>query len=309
MWQKRSILFIGLMLLLILNGLGQATELSLPGAPTCATISDFDGDGNSDLAIGTDGAILVYSGNGDGSFSVPTIILFSGLPNVIKAADVNSDGRMDLVVSDRKNGKIKILLNKYGEFSSIHTENASRAANDIVGYDFNADGYLDMALAENNAVSIWYGLGDYNSKENTWFMSGENYSIPTGTLSAIGKADFNQDGLADLVVTAGNMLYVLTQETAGFTITAQAQTGYNPIALAIADFNQDWVLDVVVANKNSNSVGLFYGSLEGVLYSFETPIYYPVGYSPSSLAIADFNSDTCLDVVVACEGDDTIIAQ
>ena len=306
MWQKKSILFIGLMLLLILKGLGQATELSLPGAPTCATISDFDGDSKSDMAIGTDGAILIYLGNGDGSFSGPTIIPFTGLPNVIRAADVNGDGRTDLVVSDRENGKIKFLLNEYGEFSSIHTEASSRAANDIVGYDFNADGYFDMALAENNAVSIWYGLGNYDPKENAWFMPGENYPIPTGTLSALEKADFNQDGLVDLIVTAGNMLYVLTQETTGFTITAQAQTGYNPVALAIADFNQDWVLDVVVANKNSNSVGIFYGSLEGVLYSFETPIYYPVGYSPSSLAIADFNSDNCLDVVVACEGENKV---
>jgi len=306
MSQKRLILFIGLMFLLIINGLGKATELSLPGAPTCASIADFDGDGNSDLVIGTYGAILIYSGNGDGSFSDYTIIAFSGLPNVIKAADVNGDGRMDLVVSDIKNGKIKILLNKYGEFSPIHTENSSRAANDMVGYQFNADGYLDMALAENNAVSIWYGTGSYNLKENTWFISGENYPIPTGMLSAIGKADFNRDGLADLVVAAGNMLYVLTQETAGFTITAQAQTGYNPIALAIADFDQDWVLDVVIANKDSNSVGLFYGKLDGGLYSFETPIYYQVGYSPSSLAIADFNSDTCLDVAVACEGENKI---
>jgi len=306
MWQKRSILFIGLMFLLILNGLGKATELSLPGSPTCATIADFNGDLKSDLAIGTDGAILVYSGNGDGSFSGPAIVPFSGLPNVIKAADVNGDGRMDLVVSDKKMGRIKILLNKDGEFSSIHTENASRAANDMVLYDFNADGYLDMALAENNAVSIWYGLGNYDLKENTWFISGENYSIPTGPLSAMGKADFNQDGLADLVVAAGNMLYLLTQETAGFTITAPAQTGDNPIALDIADFNQDGILDVVVANKDSNSVSLFYGSLEGVLYSFEPPIYYQVGYSPSSLAIADFNSDNCLDVAVACEGENKV---
>ncbi|CAD7780073.1 MAG: Repeat domain in Vibrio, Colwellia, Bradyrhizobium and Shewanella [Candidatus Methanoperedenaceae archaeon GB50] len=107
MWQKRSILFIGLMFLLILNGLGKATELILPGSPTCATITDFNGDLNSDLAIGTDGAILVYSGNGDGSFSGPAIVPFSGLPNVIKAADVNGDGRMDLVVSDKKMGRIK----------------------------------------------------------------------------------------------------------------------------------------------------------------------------------------------------------
>ncbi|CAD7780037.1 MAG: Repeat domain in Vibrio, Colwellia, Bradyrhizobium and Shewanella [Candidatus Methanoperedenaceae archaeon GB50] len=67
----------------------------------------------------------------------------------------------------------------------------------------------------------------------------------------MGKADFNQDGLADLVVAAGNMLYVLTQGTAGFTITAWAQTGWHPVALAIADFNQDGILDVVVANKDS----------------------------------------------------------
>jgi len=306
MFQKKSIFFIGLMFLLILNGLGEATELSLPGSPTCATIADFNGDLKSDLAIGTDGAILIYSGNGGGSFSGPTIIAFSGLPNVIKAADVNGDGRMDLVVSDKKNGQIKILLNKDGEFESIHIENGSRAANDIVLYDFNADGYLDMALAENNQISILYGLGSYNPKENTWFIAGENCSIPTGTLSAIGKADFNKDGLADIVVAAGNMLYVLTQETAGFTITAQAQTGWHPVALAIADFNHDWVLDVVVANKNSNSIGLFYGTAAEGGYSFEHPVYYSVGYSPSSLDIADFNSDNYLDIAVGCEGSNAV---
>ncbi|CAD7778865.1 MAG: hypothetical protein KCCBMMGE_00744 [Candidatus Methanoperedenaceae archaeon GB37] len=74
MFQKKSIFFIGLMFLLILNGLGEATELSLPGSPTCATIADFNGDLKSDLAIGTDGAILIYSGNGGGSFSGPCLL-------------------------------------------------------------------------------------------------------------------------------------------------------------------------------------------------------------------------------------------
>ncbi|CAD7780029.1 MAG: hypothetical protein KIIPBIDF_01271 [Candidatus Methanoperedenaceae archaeon GB50] len=88
MWQKKVHFVYRIDVFANLKWIRKGNRINSSWSPTCATITDFNGDLNSDLAIGTDGAILVYSGNGDGSFSGPAIVPFSGLPNVIKAADV-----------------------------------------------------------------------------------------------------------------------------------------------------------------------------------------------------------------------------
>ena len=72
----------------------------------------------------------------------------------------------------------------------------------------------------------------------------------------------------------------------------------NPHSVAIGDFNNDGRLDIAVSAMGRDSIGVFLGYVSEGFLSTET---YPIGNSsqPVSIAVGDFNNDTCLDVVVA----------
>ena len=75
-------------------------------SPTSVAVADLDGDGKDDLAVaaafggsGNQGSIAILFGNGDGTFHVFTRIdSGAGFPTAIALADVNKDGKPDLVV-------------------------------------------------------------------------------------------------------------------------------------------------------------------------------------------------------------------
>src|SRR5207244_13319244 len=72
----------------------------------------------------------------------------------------------------------------------------------------------------------------------------------------------------------------------------------NPASVAIEDFNLDGKPDLAVANSNSNDVKILLGSGMG---GFTPAVGPPVsaGFSPSSVAVGDFNLDGKPDLAVA----------
>lgn len=74
--------------------------------------ADLDGDGRLDLAVITKDGLSILYGNGDGTFAPPAdLALGPGLQEGA-VADVNGDGRPDLVYCDFDLGKVVVLLNQ-----------------------------------------------------------------------------------------------------------------------------------------------------------------------------------------------------
>ena len=70
-------------------------------------------------------ALFATSGSG-----VSQVLLAAGHPTMIRAADLNHDGRPDLVVADLDAGEVRILLN--GGAGKFHTATERRYHADIV---------------------------------------------------------------------------------------------------------------------------------------------------------------------------------
>ena len=160
---------------------------------------DVNGDGVPDLALATDGLVILL-GNGDGTFQTPqSYSLGSGSGFAgLAIADLNGDGKADAALA--ANGSVVILLgNGDGSFGAPSAFSAPTTANDDSGIalgDFNGDGVPDLAVSdrEYNKAYVFLGNGDGT------FQPAQTYNA--GFLaSSIVVGDFNGDGRADMAVT------------------------------------------------------------------------------------------------------------
>jgi uncharacterized protein (TIGR03437 family) len=185
----------------ILLGNGDGTFASpltfaLAFSPAWMTMGDFNGDGKLDLVFAnqgtdskTDGSLVILFGKGDGTFGSPTTIPLSYGPSVgptyVYAADLNRDGKLDLVA----------MLSSYQADSS--------AAAVLLG---NGDGTFQPAVAYTAPAST-VGVADVNGDKIPDLITNRGYLIGLGDgtfqpfvqapVSPFAIADYNGDGKPD----------------------------------------------------------------------------------------------------------------
>ena len=126
---------------------------------------------------------------------------------------------------------------------------------------------------------------------------------------SVAIADFNNDGLLDIVVPNSGMNNIgvfLRHANGTFTdqITYSTGSDSTPYAVAVNDFNHDQQLDIAVANFDSHTIGIFLGLGNG---TFKPQTTFSTGSSrPRSIAVGDFNNDTRQDIAVVNYGTYTL---
>jgi FG-GAP-like repeat/FG-GAP repeat len=311
-------------------------DIAMAWTPFSSVVGDFNGDGKLDVAeMGGDGSTALFAmllGNGDGTFTttlLPNTSFGTGPgifdPVSMVAGDFNGDGKTDLAVlfnnfSDTtcaSNGFVGVSLgNGDGTFSPLSAPVCVGIVPlSIVAADFNGDGKLDLAVANNcgddvlarcssGSVSVLLGNGDGT-------FTGVA-SPQVGTLvQAMTEGDFNGDGKVDLAVTycaggcnAGRLTVLLGNGDGSFTPTSTSlDIGAVPESIAAGDLNGDGVLDLIVANNDSDcrgqnclrgSVTVLMGNGDGTFTAFPA---LNLSSMPRGLALGDFNGDGKLDVI------------
>jgi hypothetical protein len=163
--------------------------------------------------------------------------------------------------------------------------------------DFNADGKLDLVVANNSSNNLYVMIG----------TGGGNF-IGVGMLqagdrpSAVAVGDFNGDGKLDLAVANegtppnnGTVSIILGQGNGFFTGNTLIPVGFDPLAIVVADFNRDGNADIAVVNEASDTVSILLGNGNG---TFTAATTLTTGNVASSLAVGDFNRDGIPDLVV-----------
>jgi hypothetical protein len=227
-------------------------------------------------------------------------------PITVAVGDLNSDKRLDIVVTNIVDNSVSVLLGYgNGSFANQSTYLTGSSPLFVVISDVNNDIQLDLIVVNenDNSMSILLGYGNGSFRNQMTYSTG---SEPT----FIAVGDFNNDIQLDVVVTntgENSVSIYLGHNNEVFVTETTLTTGENfrPKSFAIGDFNNDDQLDISVANSGANNIGIFlgYGNL-----SFANQTTYSTGShsSPYSLAIGDFNNDTHLDIVVANYNSDNV---
>jgi Ca2+-binding RTX toxin-like protein len=292
-----------------------STDFPISGVmPEAVVASDFNGDGHLDLATAnqglpaSEGGVEVLLGDGTGSFADKDQYSANDNPISLDIGDFNADSHVDLAVANHTSGDVSVLLGagdgSFGAPTNYAVGGGCTSTNLIfpeavvVGF-FNADAHPDLAVANFgcNSVSILLGKGDGT------FAAATDIDVGEGP-DALATGEFNGDLNLDLVVPltgdqAGSAAVLLGQGDGTFVSTSQGAPA-GPVSLfvevAVGDFNGDTKADLVFASGDPLAGGLISVALGQGDGTFASPTNSSFGDATSSVAVADFNADSVVDV-------------
>ena len=230
---------------------------------------------------------------GNGTFAAPTEYSVTSYGEFPYLYDVNSDGKLDMVVgSDLGIGVA--LGNGDGSFQGgVVYQGTDSGTTDILMSDLNNDGKQDLVACSSStdAVSVFLGRGDGTFDFGQGFLANSTTSI--------GLGDFNGDGKTDVVSANRNGfgVEVLTAQGDG-TLNAPISTALdgsvNAQSLTTADFNSDGKLDIVVMPYGSNTYEVLLGNGDATFSPGSTGW---AGNNNYRVIARDVNSDGRMDFV------------
>ena len=184
------------------------------------------------------------------------------------------------------------------------TYRVGHSPNAVAAGDFNADGRVDLAIAnscadvdclENGVVKVLLGNGDGTFSPHHAYQSALN-----GSSTDITAADFNGDGKLDIAVVnggysvKGDVSILLGNGKGGFGSPMPSKPDGVPLFVVAGDFNGDGKMDMAVTLL-ADSVAVLLGNGDG---TFQRAVTYPTEVSPQLVAVADLNADGNPDLVV-----------
>jgi formylglycine-generating enzyme required for sulfatase activity len=266
------------------------------GAGGVSISGTFSGDGagvtNVNLQyVNAGGAIAWITNSG---FVLTSTLTVGSFPVSVVAADVNGDGRVDLICANNGDNTLTVFANNgSGVFGANATLPVGSGPAYVVAADVNGDGKLDLICANNgtNTLTVLTNNG------NGVFGANATLTVGNGPFT-VAAVDVNGDGSLDLICanSGTNTLTVLTNNGSGvFGANATLTVGDGPFTVAAADVNGDGKVDLMSANVDSTLTVLTNDGSGGFVFSATLP----GGTGPGSVAAADVNGDGKVDLICA----------
>ncbi len=264
--------------------------------PSGIAMGDFNLDGAIDLAVTHPStAVSGHFGSGNGRFGSRRSLASDRVISLnIAAADLNDDGRVDLIV-----GENVLLGVGDGSFrEGIRYRSSQTTA--FVAADFDGDDLLDLVSTERDAdeIRLWPGLGDGTFGVPRIFG-------PISTPRHLFATDFNRDGILDVAVSRGSSgsrtAILLGHSDGGFLPPRGFADGAGSARPAVgADGDGDGHTDIFVVSLESNLVEAMLGDGSG---RFAPPVPFGVGAEPTWIVQLDVNGDGYPEIATSNRSD------
>ncbi len=258
----------------------QSASTSGLATPHQIAIADFDVDGKPDVIVtsnsGRSVSVFHHSSNpAQIAFDSRTDFSLGTFPNHLAVADIDGDGRPDILVPVGNPDNLLIYRNTSSPGAIQVAAQAlfptAAIPDGIATGDLNGDGKLDVVVPERGVDK----LAVFTNSSSPGTLSFTRSEFDTGAAPNVTTVgDLDQDGKKDVLVANGsaNTVTVFRNASTAGTITLSAlpelSTGMTPLALKLGDLNGDGKLDVVVVNDESDSFSVFLNSAPSPVVGF-----------------------------------------
>jgi sugar lactone lactonase YvrE len=290
--------------------------IDLESGATEAALADVNRDGLPDLVLAHHDSydVTVLLGSGDGKFlpakASPFAARDGSQPHThgLAVADVNGDGRLDIVTANNDDGDLSLLLGD-GKGTFVRATKSpfpcGKSPYPIAAADLNGDGGADVLVP--NATH-----SDPATKTLTILLGnkqGELVPAPGSPLACdatvwyVATGDLNGDGRPDVVAThseGGTGASVFLNDGDGKFVRAPGaplEFGHGSWGVEIADMNGDGRADCIVAGDESIRVLLGDGRGQ---FKPASGSPFKTGKGAWRLVVGDFNGDGRPDVATRC---------
>lgn len=274
--------------------------------------ADVNGDGRPDLLVGNTISgtpnIAVLIGNGDGTFTPPmqNVVPGGSGPVDIAVADVNGDGRIDVLLTKQVSATVDVRLGTgTPTLSAGPAVPVAFAANDITISDLDFNGLPDAIIVGSGGMQGLLNTGGGSFSPQSVYPAGAN---PT----SVRSGDLDNDGRRDAVIgnfVSAGIFNVTAYRSIGngvftsMTATAAGPGTFGGSDVALADIDADGRLDAASVNPSLNDLRVLIGTGTG---SFNAAVGFPTMQTgAAAVVLADFDNDGRVDAAVA-NGSDRI---
>ncbi|HWM64009.1 MAG TPA: FG-GAP-like repeat-containing protein [Solirubrobacterales bacterium] len=299
--------------------------------PRSVATADINDDGRPDLIVASQGipwvSVLLNTtapGATTPSFAPQQVVpnLPSGFKESVTAADLNGDGKPDLVVTNFGGAIVSVLFNTTpagaGTASFSTPQNIKSAEFETLWWvtttDVNGDGRPDLIVANNTVdgkVSVLLNATVAPMAAAPSFAAEQSFAAGDAP-SAVGSADLNGDGRPDLLVanegedTASVLLNTTAPgaTTPSFAAEQSFATGDAPSAVGSTDLIGDGKPDLIAANEGEDTASVLLNTTApgATTPSFAAEQSFATGDAPSAVGSTDLNGDGSPDLIAGDRG-------
>jgi gliding motility-associated-like protein len=306
-----------------------APSVNLNGIPAATIIAegDLDGDGKPDLAVAyntSQNKITVYRNTSTTglinatSFATGVDIVVGSYPGSLSIADLDGDGKLDIVVCNGNSNNISILKNNStigsitsSSFATHVVFAAGLAPLNAVIKDIDRDGKVDIAVVNKNSNTLSILKNNISNGTINLNSFAPKVDFVTGTAPfSIAIGDINGDNKLDLVTTnsGSNSISIFENTTtdgiinsSSFAPKVDILTGTTPQILILDDLDDDNKLDIAVTNKGSNTISIYKNNgVTGAISTnnFAAKVDFVTASQPYSITSGDINGDSKVDIAI-----------
>ncbi len=274
--------------------------------------ADFNGDGKPDIVASTPFTDAVYvfrngsSAAGSIFFFGPTAFATGSSPRKVTVADIDGDGKTDIITSNQGAGTVSVLRNTSTastiSFAAKIDFTVATTPEDIAAGDLNADGKPEIAVScsGSDVVSVLQNTSTTGSVSFAPKVDLITGAYPWGV--AIG--DLNGDNKPEVISSnlSPNTISVFknnsTTGSISFSAASDFGTSSSPRGIKLGDLNADGKPDIVAACYFSSSVvSVLKNTSTGTSITFNSAQNFNTSSGPNTIALFDVNNDGLMDIV------------